>query len=230
MRGGPAAAAAADGVIACAQGLQESEDWLAQWKAHFIPLRVTDRLWVCPPWDVREPAPGEHVILIEPQMAFGTGHHATTQLCLQLLEQYLKPGDAVLDVGTGSGILAIAAAKLGAGDVLGIDSDADAIENARENVRLNGVADRVRLECAVFSVGHRAGPDVVLCNVITARLLPLVPALAACAPDGLAILSGVGEEHLAALREALFAAGLSPIKERRGDGWCAMVCRAGDAG
>jgi ribosomal protein L11 methyltransferase len=119
------------------------EDWGAKWREGFRPVAVTSRLVVKPPWE-KTPS-GFHGVVVDiyPRMAFGTGTHETTQLCLILLEKHLSAGDAVLDLGTGSGILAIAAAKLGAGRVMGLDPDQDAVDNAVENVATNKVEDRV---------------------------------------------------------------------------------------
>jgi ribosomal protein L11 methyltransferase len=121
----------------------QEEDWGAKWRDGFRPVIVTDRIVVKPPWEKAPAGFGGIAIDIYPRMAFGTGTHETTQLCLILLEKHLVSGGTVLDLGTGSGILAIAAAKLGAGQILGLDPDQDAIDNATENVRSNGVEDRV---------------------------------------------------------------------------------------
>ncbi len=121
----------------------QEEDWGAKWRDGFRPVVVTDRIVVKPPWEKAPAGFGGITIDIYPRMAFGTGTHETTQLCLMLLEKHLLLGGTVLDLGTGSGILAIAAAKLGAGPILGLDPDQDAIDNAVENVCNNGVDDRV---------------------------------------------------------------------------------------
>ena len=116
------------------------EDWAEAWKQQYHLLRVGRRIVIVPAWEAYAPAPGEVVIRLEPGMAFGTGLHPTTRLCLEALEAHLAPGCTVLDVGTGSGVLAIAAAKLGARSVLALDADPVAVSVARENVALNGVA------------------------------------------------------------------------------------------
>ena len=215
------AAAAATGARVVDHGVQEREDWLAQWKAHFTPLHLTPRLWVCPSWDVPDVGQNEVVIIIEPKMAFGTGHHATTQLCLRLLEEILRPGQTVLDVGTGSGILAIAAVTLGAERATGIDVDPEAVRNASENVALNGLSNRVRIFEQGFSAANVPAADVIVCNMITARLVPLLGGLAACLRGGTLILSGVDQAHRGELLMGLARVGLAARAVRELEGWCA---------
>ena len=126
----------------------DDADWKDKWKEYFKPVRITDRLVVKPTWEEYEPNDGEKVIQIDPGMAFGTGTHETTSLCLKLMEKYLgdEPQDKdVLDVGCGSGILSIAAALLGCRSVTGVEIDEDAVRVAEENVELNGIGDRVEI-------------------------------------------------------------------------------------
>ncbi|HMQ30173.1 MAG TPA: 50S ribosomal protein L11 methyltransferase [Chloroflexaceae bacterium] len=133
----------------------EEEDWANAWKQHYSILRVGERTVVVPSWLGYEEQPGEVVLRLDPGMAFGTGLHPTTQLCLRLIEAHARPGRRTLDLGTGSGILAIAAAKLGAGPVLALDNDPVAVRVAAENVAHNGVAGVVRV--AEGSLGAGAG-------------------------------------------------------------------------
>lgn len=212
-------------------GVQAREDWLRHWKDHFHPLKVSERIWVCPPWEQPATQAAAQVIIIDPQMAFGTGTHPTTQLCIRYLEQYVRPGINVLDVGTGSGILAIAAAKLGAGSVLAIESDPEACPNARANIERNGVSGAVTLLEQPFEGGLDSRADVVVCNIITAALLPLIPALAAAARDGVVILSGISHEHRGLAVVALHEADLVIDREDiRGEWWvCACTPRGGRA-
>ena len=121
-------------------------DWANAWKKHYHVLRVGQRIVIKPRWQEYEPRPDDIVIELDPGMAFGTGLHPTTRMCLQALEEHLEPGARVLDLGTGSGILAIAAAKLGAGSVLALDNDPLAVKAVRANVQSNGVQDLVTVE------------------------------------------------------------------------------------
>jgi ribosomal protein L11 methyltransferase len=141
------------------------QNWAENWKRFFRPVQITSKFVVKPPWSKTQLKKGQISINITPGMAFGTGTHATTKMCIQALEQRLrKRGLSVLDVGTGSGILLIVAARLGAGEVWGVDIDGVAIENARENVRQNGISDIVRIRKG--RVGDiRKRFDVVVANI-----------------------------------------------------------------
>ncbi|MEW6749546.1 MAG: 50S ribosomal protein L11 methyltransferase [Candidatus Latescibacterota bacterium] len=205
------------------------EDWEAGWRRHFGPVQVTPRLWVRPPWAALDPAPGRIAVTIEPRMAFGTGGHESTQLCLQALEKHLRPGASCLDLGTGSGVLAIAAALLGAGRVLALDVDAVAVASARDSVRLNG------LEGGVVTVREgslaQAGAehfDLVLANIHSQVLRPLLGAIAArLRPAGVAVLSGLLAAEEAAFRGCMEAAALRPGETLERGGW---ICLAGTRG
>lgn len=169
----------------------QQEDWAHNWMEHFPPLAIGERLYVVPPW-VTE-IPSDRVpIVIDPGLAFGTGQHDTTQSCLVLVERALAahPIACALDVGTGSGILAIALAKLGVGDVCGIDNDPEACRAARENCARNGVADRVRVADDLRAV---TGPfQLIAANLLGTLLIELSPRLAGLlARDGELIVSGI---------------------------------------
>ena len=131
------------------------EDWTTEWRSFFQPVYPTPRIAVCPPWKRVPDPPGGFAIAIEPQMAFGTGHHETTRLALLGLDKQIAKGDRVLDVGTGSGILSIATAKLGAAEVMAVDIEASAIENARANCVLNNVVAQVNLSQQTVDGGVR---------------------------------------------------------------------------
>ena len=174
------------------------QDWIRRTQAQFGPLRIADKLWVVPSWCA--PVDPQAINLeLDPGLAFGTGSHPTTRLCLRWLAANLAPGQTVLDYGCGSGILAIAAAKLGAAKVAGTDIDAQAIEASRANAARNGVSARFVLPDALAP-----GPvDVVVANILANPLRLLAPVLAARVRDGGAIvLSGILEDQVAAVREA----------------------------
>jgi ribosomal protein L11 methyltransferase len=130
-------------------------DWAEAWKAHYHVLHIGHRLVVKPTWEVYDSRPGEIVIEMDPGLAFGSGLHATTRLCLELLESHVQPGQRVLDVGTGSGILAVAAAKLGAAEVVGIDNDPEAVRVARDNVQLNELMATVAVQAGTLGLNGR---------------------------------------------------------------------------
>src|SRR5207237_841645 len=156
---------------------QEAEDWSREWRRGLKPRRM-GRIVVSPSWLEPDAQADDILLVIDPEMAFGTGEHATTRGCLRLLQQCVRTHDRVLDVGTGSAILAIAAARLGATDVVGVEMDADAIENARDNVVKNGVSDVVRIEHALVDGAYLATHgafDLVMGNVLSSVLTPLLP-------------------------------------------------------
>ena len=187
----------------------EPRDWEEGWKAFYTLLRVGRGLVVCPSWTEYDARQGEVVVRLDPGMAFGTGHHPTTRLCLAELERHMRPGARVLDLGTGSGILAIAAAGLGAYSVLGLDRDATACTVARRNIRANGLARRVRVLRGSIPRPGLADFDLVLANISARVLTELAAPLAqTLASDGLLIASGVLEEQSESVAEALRGAGL----------------------
>lgn len=174
------------------------QNWVQLTQSQFDPIRVTDRLWIVPSWH-EAPNPEAINIELDPGMAFGTGSHPTTRLCLEWLCDAVTPGCSVLDYGCGSGILGIAAAKLGAGEVLGIDIDEKAVEAARDNAARN--AATMRLQHSAVPVGDTF--DIVVANILTNPLCVLAPAIAArVAPGGRVALSGVLETQADQVIEA----------------------------
>lgn len=209
------------------------EDWLATWRAGLGPRRI-GRVIVTPTWCTVDAGPGDIVVSIDPQMAFGTGEHASTRGVLRLMQDALHPGDRVLDVGTGSGVLAIVAARLGAASVTAVDLDAAALENARDNLERNDVAGAVIVECAriddAWLASRPAAYDVVLANVLSGVLLPLLPSLHAClVADGRAILSGILATEAGSLRTAAAGAGFDVTAEDTEQEWWSVTLIRGGA-
>ena len=200
------------------------EDWEAAWRAHFRVERPIPGLAIHPSWIPYAPAPGEIAITIDPKMAFGVGSHATTQLCLALMEGGCA-GKRVLDVGAGTGILAIAAARWGAAEVVAVETDPAAVANARESIALNRAADRVTL---LEGDVDRAGGcfDLIVANLLSSELRRALPAIAArLAPDARLVLSGLLLEEEPAIRDLLAAHGLRADACLRREEWCALAAR-----
>ena len=201
------------------------ERWRGSWKRYFRPRRIGRRLLVKPSWARYRTRMGDTVIEIDPGMAFGTGQHPTTAMCLRALEGRVRRGDDVLDVGTGSGILAVAAAKLGAGRVLALDIDPQAVKAARENAAANGVGDAVEVREGTLPesmAGERF--DIIVANISGLTLERLAASLAGALRDGGAlIVSGFLEDAVAGLGRVFAAAGLR-VDSVEADGvWRAMV-------
>ncbi len=204
----------------------EDQNWNASWEKTIRPIRVTDSLVITPSWHEVQSVDGHIVLVIDPKMSFGTGYHETTRLSLRLLECLLRPSMRVLDVGTGTGVLAIAAAKLGASSVTGSDIDEWAFRNAGENAERNAVSDRVRiLQTPVGSVTQTEF-DLIVANiqldVIGELLGDMVSRLTA---DGVLILSGLFETEKPALSQLLARHSLSISEELAENEWIAIAAR-----
>jgi ribosomal protein L11 methyltransferase len=201
------------------------QDWGEKWKRFFKPLQVTSKFWVKPPWSRIRLNRGQIPITIAPGMAFGTGTHASTRLCIQALEERIKgKGLSVLDVGTGSGILAIVAARLKAKEVWGIDTDGVAVENARENVGLNHVSDSVKIKKG--SIGHLPKKfDVVIANIDLKSLKRMrKPLLNHLKSHGILILSGLLKGEKDRLCEHYLRTGLLRwIKDAQEGEWVCLT-------
>lgn len=209
---------------------REEEDWANAWKEHFHVHRVGRSIVIRPPWRVYEAQPDDTVITLDPGMAFGTGLHPSTQLCLIAVEDLVQPGDRLLDVGTGSGILAIAALKLGAGYVLGLDVEEVAVQAARTNGEANGIG-RDHFPLVVGSLGpdEHYGPfDGVFANIIARIIRDLAPHLyESVRPGGWLVASGIIIEREEEVRTALDAAGFINITRGQMGDWVALRARRG---
>lgn len=206
------------------------EDWAEAWKAHFKPVKLTRRIVIRPPWGRYLPQPSEIVITVYPGMAFGTGRHPTTRLCLQALEEMLaeRPDPArpepwtALDVGTGTGILALAAARFGA-QVLAIDIDPEALAAARKNILLNQLEERIRAEDLPLAT-IRQQFDLILANLTALDLRSLAEPLAGrLQPGGRLIASGILQDEVSPLLAAFQNQGLQMTRTYTGEDWVALV-------
>jgi ribosomal protein L11 methyltransferase len=202
------------------------QNWNEEWEKTIRPIRVTDSMVITPSWHSVPDTPGQLIVVIDPKMSFGTGYHETTRLSLRLLASLLRPSMRVLDVGTGTGILAIAAVKLGASSVTGIDIDEWAYTNALENVERNGVAGRVQiLQTPLPSIAD-SGFDLIVANIqldVIAELL--VEMTARLAGDGSLVLSGLFLADKPALEELLDRNGLHITEELSENEWVAVAAR-----
>jgi ribosomal protein L11 methyltransferase len=210
------------------------EDWENAWKEHYHVLRVGSRFVIKPSWREHTPLSGDVVIELDPGMAFGTGLHPTTQMCLRAIERYLPAGARAIDLGTGSGILAIAAAKLGAASVLALDVDPVAVEAARENVRRNQVEGVVRVAAGSLNAARqtlrlRSGQavDFALVNILAKTIIQLCDEGLAeiIDPGGLAAFAGLIDTQEDEVRETLARVGLNVIDRMQDKDWVGLVCR-----
>jgi ribosomal protein L11 methyltransferase len=201
------------------------EEWAHAWKAHYSTFRIGRRLVIRPSWLRYEPLPDDVVVMIDPGVAFGTGLHPTTRCCLEVLENEIQPGDRVLDVGTGSGILSLAAIGLGASEVLAVDLDSVAVDAARSNVELNHLSDCILVAEGSVDVVEGRQFDVVIANIIARVILELAPSLLArTRPGGTLVLAGIFADRTAEVQAAFARLGVFVETFLDGD-WVALVGR-----
>jgi len=197
----------------------EEQDWVRLTQSQFDPIRISERLWIVPSWH-EPPDPDAICIELDPGLAFGTGSHPTTRLCLAWLEQHVQAGESLLDYGCGSGILAIAAARLGATPVMGVDLDPQAVAASRDNAQRNGVAATFHLPDALPPGTY----DILVANILTNPLRALMPLLAArVRPGGRIALSGILADQATDIL-AIYSQHFDMALWREEDGW---VCLAG---
>lgn len=219
------------GKLAILSARVDEEDWAEYWKASFKPFRIGERLVVRPSWTNYDAREGDLVIEMDPGMAFGTGTHETTALCASWLEELMKPGVKAMDLGTGTGILAIAAALLGASDVLATDIDPVAVRVARENARANHVEGVVRAAEADVLSGIGETADLVIANIITDVILLIAPAVFRHVNAGGSFLcSGISANRGLEVEEALEKAGFAEIRRREKGEWAAFAAKKPCAG
>jgi len=201
---------------------RRSEDWENNWKAYFHPIPVGERLLIQPAWEAPADPQGRAVLLLEPGLAFGSGSHATTRLCMEALERVIAPGFDVLDIGCGSGILSIAAMLLGAGRALGVDIDPMAVENARENAARNG------LSCEFVQGDLAAGVsgqfDVIVSNIVADAVISLSAQVAGhLKPGGVWVSSGIIDTRAGDVLAALKANGWRVTERQEEEGWVCLI-------
>ena len=210
----------------------EDADWENNWKAFYKPMEIGERLIVIPDWEEADPQ-GRVALRLNPGLAFGTGSHATTRLCLTALERTVTPGMRVLDLGCGSGILSIAALLLGAAEAAACDIDEKAVDIAYENAALNGVGrERYTVLAGDVLMDLRlrrelgGGYHMVVANIVSDVIIALAPAVGDLLVEGgLFLCSGIIDERAGEVRAALEAAGVSVLEENRSEGWHSFLCR-----
>lgn len=206
----------------------EGDDWIDVWKKHFRPIEIGERLVVCPEWIEYAPKAGQEVIRLDSNMAFGTGEHETTSMCLEFLQRYLKEGDTVVDVGCGSGILGIGALKLGAKFAYLTDIDYVAVRSAEHNLALNGVADRAKVALSDLLDNAEIAGEVMTANItadILCRLAPSIPKN--LKQGGTLILSGIIDSKLAQVVAVYEGLGLRLVEQKKKGEWYALAFKKG---
>lgn len=223
--------AGAFGRLVTEAALTRQEDWEWGWKQYFKPFPVGESFLIKPSWETVADAEGRTILEIDPASSFGTGTHATTQLCIRALEKTVKGGETLLDMGTGSGILAIAAAMLGAKAHTAVDIDAHCLTCALENAARNGVSiertlhgDALRDGALAAEIG--AGYDVIVANIVADVIIGMAPMFAGkLKPGGTLICSGILAERAEEVWQALENAGFTLLDRQTGDGWAAFTAR-----
>ncbi len=214
---------------------KDEEDWANNWKLYYKPLNIGKRLLVCPSWEEVENTDNRTLLKLDPGMAFGTGSHPTTSMCLEYLERTVKDCDDVLDLGCGSGILFIASLLLGAKKAIGVDIDPIAEKISRENAELNSVssdsyevfAGDVLTDKKLVSKISDKQYDIVVANIVASVIIELAPlAYALTKSSGTFITSGIIFERLEEVKQALSNCGFIISEDKRTDDWCAIMCKA----
>ena len=203
----------------------EDENWATAWKAYYKPFPVGEKLLVKPTWEDIDP--NQRLVLeLDPGMAFGTGSHATTMMCLETLERIIHGGERVIDVGCGSGILSIAAAKLGARQVQALDNDPVAVKVAAQNSRRNGVQNLISVRQSHL-LQHADGPaDIIVANIIARIIMQLIPDLPQfLTANGFFIAAGIISERLDSVLATLDEHGFIVVEKTRQDEWYNLLCQ-----
>lgn len=205
-------------------GSVREEDWANEWKRFYHPLRVGKKLLICPSWEDRAATEGDIKITLDPGMAFGTGTHETTRLCMALLEEHVTSETEMLDVGCGSGILAVTALLLGAKRAVGVDIDELAVKVAEENAVRNGVSERLSLICGDITKQVEGRYDVICANIVADVIIRMSKDICSFMKPGSVLLcSGIIEPREQEVLDALAACGLTHLKTLREKGWVATA-------
>ncbi|HEX3016562.1 MAG TPA: 50S ribosomal protein L11 methyltransferase [Caproicibacter sp.] len=201
------------------------EDWINNWKKYFHPIKVGKKLLIRPDWEKTENADGRVVLDLEPGIAFGTGTHETTRLCMEMLEEYIQPGCSMLDVGCGSGILSVAGLLLGAGSAVGVDIDPLAVKTAGQNAERNHVEDRFTGICGSLTEQVKGKFNVVAANIVADVIMVLTKDIEKfMAPDAIYIMSGIIDEREQDVLNALKGK-FDVIARKEEKGWVALAAR-----
>lgn len=204
------------------------EDWSTAWRKNYKPFQIGRRVWIQPSWLEAENVDGDDlVITLDPGMAFGTGLHPSTRMCIEALEELVQPGFSILDIGTGSGILAIAAVGFGARKVLALDTDRIAVRTARENVKINRVSEHIELFQGSLDSLAPSNWDIVVVNILAPVIVGLIQRdlLAYLAPSGRVIMSGIIDEQVDSVQNALAIAGGEVARRLITRDWVALVAK-----
>ncbi|KSU85814.1 MULTISPECIES: 50S ribosomal protein L11 methyltransferase [Fictibacillus] len=203
------------------------EEWATAWKKYYKPVKISEKITITPTWEDYQPVSSDEVIIeLDPGMAFGTGTHPTTVMCLQAIEKYLNPGDEVIDVGTGSGVLSIAAAHLGAKHVQAFDLDEVAVSSANINVKLNKAAEKITVKQNNLLNGIEGPADLIVGNLLADIILRFVPdAARVLKQDGLFITSGIIQGKKNEVKEELKQNGFTIVEVLEMEDWVAIIAR-----
>ena len=212
------------GTLEMTQRIVDGDDWIEIWRKHFRPIHIGERIVICPEWIEYEPKFGESVVKLDSNMAFGTGEHETTAMCLKLMQHYLTPASVCIDVGCGSGILGISAIKLGARYAYLTDIDEIAVKSATHNSRINGVEERVTVVRSDLLSDADVKGDIVFANITAEILVRLAPTITNYLyHSGVLILSGIIESRLQMVLDAFTSQGLKLQKKIREGEWYALA-------
>ncbi|SDM20136.1 50S ribosomal protein L11 methyltransferase [Bacillus sp. OK048] len=204
------------------------EEWATAWKKYYHPVKISERFTIVPTWEIYTPVSSDELIIeLDPGMAFGTGTHPTTVMCIQALERSVQTGDRVIDVGTGSGVLSIAAAMLGAEDVRAFDLDEVAVTSARLNIKLNKVNDKVTTKQNNLLDGvEENSADVIVANILAEVILRFTDDVARILkPGGLFIASGIIQQKKDMVKEALISTGFEITETILMEDWVAIIAK-----